>query len=361
MQIEQALYGECRGGHSLLASSADDAVPAAIVQRLDLPDTAPPGVEWSPFLRGFPYQDRYVLSRTFRDTGASRGGMVFSHALLAPLDEMGEIADLHPLLKLLAISDRQRPDAATVQLVSTEAGTPHADDLVEAAEALGTNGKLPVVRLGHVGFHDLVVALWAHLLPEIRRDFAFRLSFDPRDLVETPRPTLVCTPRGMEARWSEYPVVRSFGSREPCSLVAAHLSGNGKGNPLIEFMREMGVTPGTIPELRMIEQAYWLETGDPAFERRVNAVRLIGKLSSDADAGGEGKKVLIGRLCDDLSGASAEEILRVRNLELSAFPAPNRVWKALERWVAEGSVPQILDRWLSETLRPPTHCPEGLG
>ena len=26
-----------------------------------------------------------------------------------------------------------------------------------------------------------------------------------------------------------------------------------------------------------------------------------------------------------------------------------------------GSVPQILDRWLSETLRPPTHCPEGLG
>ena len=83
MQIEQALYGECRGGHSLLASSGDDAVSTGIVQRLDLPDTAPPGVEWSPFLRGFPYEDRYVLSRTFHDTGASRGGMVFSHALLA--------------------------------------------------------------------------------------------------------------------------------------------------------------------------------------------------------------------------------------------------------------------------------------
>ena len=90
MQIEQALYGECRGGHSLLASSGDRAVSTGIVQRLDLPDTAPPGVEWSPFLRGFPYEDQYVLSRTFHDTGASRGGMVFSHALLAPLDEIGE-------------------------------------------------------------------------------------------------------------------------------------------------------------------------------------------------------------------------------------------------------------------------------
>ena len=343
MQIEQALYGECRGGHSLLASSVDDAVSTAIVQRLDLPDTVPPGVAWSPFLRGFPYEDRYVLSRTFRDTGATRGGMVFSHALLAPLDEIGEISDLRPLLKLLASSDRQRPDAATVQLVSTETGLPHADDLTDAAEALGANGKLPVVRLGHVGFDDLVVALWAHLLPEIRRGFAFRLSFDPRDLVETPRPALVCTPRGMEARWSEYPVIRSVGSRESGSLVAAHLSGQGKGGPLIEFMQEMGLKPATIPELRMIEQAYCLETGDPTFERRVGAVRLIGNLSPDADAGEEGKNVLVGRLCDHLSAASAEEILQVRNLELSAFPDPNRVWKALERWVAKNSFPSDQD------------------
>ena len=337
MQIEQALYGECRGGHSLLASSVDDAVSTAIVQRLDLPDTAPPGVLWSPFLRGFPYEDRYVLSRTFRDTAASRGGMVFSHALLAPLDEIGVISDLRPLLKLLASSDRQRPDAATVQLVSTETELPHADDLTDAAEALGANGKLPVVRLDHVGFDDLAVALWAHLLPEIRRGFAFRLSFGPRDLVETPRPALVCTPRGMEARWLDYPVVRSVGSREPGSLVAAHLSGQGKGAPLIEFMQEMGLKPVTIPELRMIEQAYRLEVGEPAFERCVGTVRLIGKLSPAADEGEEGKNALVRRLCDHLSAASAEDILRVRNLELYAFPSPNRVWKALEEWVAKNS------------------------
>ena len=140
MQIEQALYGESRGGHSLLASSGDDAVSTAIVQRLDLPDTAPPDAEWSPFLRGFPYQDRYVLSRTFHDTAASRGGMVFSHALLAPLDEMVETPDLQPLLRLLATSNGQRPDATTVRLPCTDTPVPRAIDLIDAADALAATG-----------------------------------------------------------------------------------------------------------------------------------------------------------------------------------------------------------------------------
>ena len=343
MQIEQALYGECRGGHSLLASSGDDAVSTGIVQRLDLPDTAPPGVEWSPFLRGFPYEDRYVLSRTFRDTDAMRGGMVFSHALLAPLDEMGEMSDLRPLLKLLASSNRQRPDAATMQVVITENRLLHADDLVGAAEALGANGKLPVVRLDHIGFDDLVVALWANLLPEIRRGFAFRLSFGPRDLVETPRPALVCTPRGMAGRWSEYQVIPSSAHREPVSLVAAILRGHVKAAPVIEFMQEMGVKPASFPDLRLVEQAYRLDIGDPTLERRVGVMRLIEKLSPDSDVGESGKGVLVRRLCDVLSAATAEEILLLRNVQLSAFPSSNRVWKVLERWMAANSYTQDQD------------------
>ena len=209
MRIEQAIYGEHRGGHSLLAASGEDELAAGIVHRLDLPDAAPPGAEWSPFFGGFPYQGRYVLSRTFRDEGASRSGMVFSHALLARLDEIVDTADLRPLLKLFANSDQRRPNVTTVELVPAVTSLPHSDELIGAAEALVTNGKLPVVRLGHIGFDDLVVALWARLLPEVRRGFAFRLSFDPRDLVETPRPALVCTPTSLASRWSAYPMVQS--------------------------------------------------------------------------------------------------------------------------------------------------------
>ena len=354
MQIEQALYGESRDGHSLLASSGDDAISTAIVQRLDLPDTAPPDAEWSPFLRGFPHQDRYVLSRTFHDTAASRGGMVFSHALLAPLDELVHAPDLQPLLLLLATSDGQRPDATTVRLPRTQTRVPQPIDLVDAAEALVATGTLPVVRVGHIGFDDLVVALWAHLPPEIRRGFAFRLSFGPPDLLEHPMPALVCTPRGMAARWSEYPVIRTATPHKPDSLAAAILSGRAKAAPLIEFMQQMEIRPDKFPDLRLAEQAYQLDIGEPSLERRVGAMRLIEKLSPDSEAGDAGKKLLAQRLCDALSGARAEEILRLRNLQLSAFPEPKRVWKAVATWVAENSYAQDQDTEMLSVLEDAT-------
>ena len=356
MRIEQALYGERRGGHSLLAASGDEEVSAEIVQRLDLPDTAPPGVKWSPFLRGFRFRNRYVLSRTFRDTSASRGGMVFSHALIAPLDAIGETPDLGSLLKLLVTSERQLPAATTVELVRTETRLPHAGDLMDAAEALaatgqysqyskeqGTTRPLPVVRLGHVGFDDLVVALWARLSPKMRRAFAFRLSFGPRDLVETPTPALVCTPPSMAARWSDYPIIRSGVSREPASLAAAVLAGHEKAASLLEFMREIGAKPATFRDLRLLDRAYLLNIDEPTLERCVGAVRLIEKLSPDPDAGEDAKDVLVGRLCKLVTAATAEQILLLRNLRLSAFPSSGGVWKALKKWAAENSYPRDQD------------------
>ena len=355
MRIEQAIYGEYRGGHSLLASSGDDEVSAGIVHRLDLPDAAPPGAEWSPFLGGFPYQGRYVLSRTFRDTGASRSGMVFSHALLVCLDEIVANADLRPLLKLFASSDRERPDVTTVELVPTLTPLPHSDELIGTAEALVVNGRLPVVRLGHIGFDDLVVALWAHLLPEVRRGFAFRLSFDPRDLVETPMPALVCTPSSLAARWSDYPMVQSVVSREPASLAAAILSGHEKAVPLLEFMNEIGSQPTTCRDLRWAEQAYVLNIGESTVERRVGALRLIEKSSPDPDAGEERKNVLVGELCELVPAARPQDILLLRNLHLSAVPSPTRLWKAVEMWAAKNGYHQDQDAKMLAVLEDATN------
>ena len=343
MQIEQALYGESRGGHSLLASSGDDAVATAIVQRLDLPDTAPPDAEWSPFLRGFPYKDRYVLSRTFHDTAASRGGMVFSHAVLAPLDDLVQTPNLQPFLRLLATSNGQRPDVTAVRLPCTQTPVPQTIDLIDAAEALAETGIFPVVRLGHIGFENLVVALWAHLLPTIRRGFAFRLSFGPTDLIEQPRPALVCTPHATAGRWSEHSVIHTSKPHEPHSLAAAILSGHAGASPLIKFMQQMGVRPATFPDLRLAEQAYQLDIRETSLDRRAGVIRLIEKLAPNSDAGNAGKMRLIHRLCDALSGARAKEILRLRNLQLTAFPEPMRVWKAVEKWLADNSYAQDQD------------------
>ncbi|MYE69750.1 MAG: hypothetical protein F4237_06860 [Gemmatimonadetes bacterium] len=355
MRVEQAIYGEHRGGHSLLASSGEEEVSAGIVHRLDLPDAAPAGAEWSPFLGGFPYQDRYVLSRTFRDEGASRSGMVFSHALLARLDEIVDIADLRPLLKLFASSDRQRPDVTTIDLVPTGEPLPHTDELIGTAEALVMNGRFPVVRFGHVGFDDLVVALWARLPPEVRRGFAFRLSFDPRDLVETPMPTLVCTPSSLATRWSDYPLVQSVGFRAPASLAAAILSGHEKAGPLLEFMQGIGTQPTTFHDLRLAEQAYELNIGESTVERRTGALRLIEKLSPDPDAGEVAKNALVRELCELVPAARPQDILMLRNLQLSAVSSPTWVWAAVETWAAKNGFRQDQDVGMLSVLADATN------
>ena len=337
MRIEQAFYGEHRGGHSLLEWSGDDEVAAGIVDRLDLPDAEPPGVQWSPFLGGFPYQGCYVLSRTFRDTTASRSGMVFSHALLARLDEISDLSDLRPLLKLFATSDRERPPVTTVQLDPAEESLPESDALVGAAEALVMNAGLPVVRLGRLGFDELVVALWARLWPEIRSGFAFRLSFSPRDLVETPAPALVCSPRSMAARWSDYPLIQTAACGEPASLAAAILSGHEKAGPLLEFIERIGSKPKTFVDLHWAEQAHVLSSGEPAVERRIGALRLVEKLSSDPVAGQDGKGAFVRELSERLPTAGAEDVLLLRNLQLSGSPSLTSVWKAVELWMAQNA------------------------
>ena len=78
-------------------------------------------------------------------------------------------------------------------------------------------------------------------------------------------------------------------------------------------------------------------------ERRVGALRLVGKLSPDPDAGEGGKDVLVRWLCELLPTARTGDILRLRNLQLSAFPSPSRVWKALETWVVENTYPRDQD------------------
>jgi hypothetical protein len=104
MKIEQAIYGEVRSGHALRLASTRSQIVDELASRLDLPDTVPPGVNWSPYITGFPYRDRYILARTFADPHATRAGMVISHALIAPLDEIATTANLKSLFENLIVT-----------------------------------------------------------------------------------------------------------------------------------------------------------------------------------------------------------------------------------------------------------------
>ncbi|OLT11205.1 hypothetical protein BJF79_04820 [Actinomadura sp. CNU-125] len=344
MIVEQAVFGEARGGHALRAASNDNRYVGELASRLDLPDTAPLGVAWSPFLLGFAHKDRYVLARTFQDPEASRAGMVLAHALITPLEEIITASDLRPLLALLITEPAAPANLPTLDLMLGDEFPPESSDLAAAATALTTPGTGPVVRAGNDGFDNLVMSLWGRLWPEIRRRFAFRLSFGPADLVETSQPALVCTPAALLARWRGHRLLDAQ-SAPKASSAAALVCGRREGEPLRTFADELAADLTSFADLALLEKAHQFSASEPGtISDTLTAVRLIDRLSPNPARGAVGKATLMDRLVQHLDQASAQDLLTLRNLDPQGFRATERLWTALSRRLVEHDFPPAQDK-----------------
>ncbi len=347
--VEQAIYGEMKGGHGLRAASAAGALE--IASRLDLPDTAPIGAEWSPFVSGFPYGDRYVIARTFRDPNAGRAGMVLSHALIASMEQIITVPDLRPIFSHLITEPAAPHSIPSLNIQCGDETPPAVPELRAAAAALVDRAPGVVVHLGHQGFEALVVSLWGQLWPTIRRTFSFRLSFGPQDLVETPTPVLICTPLSLVARWQNHRLLDRFMS-SPQSLASAMISGEDDGETLKLFAKEIGAEISSFAELPLLEQAHRLAVLQPdSNDNSVAAVRLTDRLSPDPSRGTTGKNNILNRLILQIRNASATELLYLRNLTLESFSNGGEVWQTLRERVASDGFLQCRDKGFQNVVR----------
>jgi hypothetical protein len=352
MRVEQAIYGEVQGrGHGLRASSTEGRIATEIAPKLDLPDAVPAGVlAWSPFVRGFPIGDHYVLARTFLDSSASRGGMVLSHALIISLADICEVKSLAPVFERLASSPADCSDSvSTLELDVNSRKRLPAADLTGAANALTDQGAPPVVRLGIEGFEHLVDSLWQNFWPALRRTFAFRLSFGPSDVVEQPLPTLVCTPKQLQARWVKYHVVNPD-DQEPKSEASGVISGQRDAMPILTLAADLGLEVQSLKELTRLERLRRLLVGSGGFDDLLAAVRLIDGLSNDPTIGGGKKDEVIKRFIAEVPRATCRQLLPVRNLALAGFAHTEPLWTAVEDLVSNMNYAADDDRDLTELI-----------
>lgn len=363
MRVEQAVYGEIAGrGHGLRTSSMDASFASTIASKLDLPDSVPPGVQtWSPFVRGFPINDRYVLARTFLDSSASRGGMVLTHALIVSLDEICEVSHLAMFFGCLASSATDCPSSVEALEVDTAVGIPgQAADLIGIANALSAQGLAPVVQLGVDGFESIVDSLWSNLWPALRRNFAFRLSFGPNDVVEQPTPAIVCSPEQLQARWTNYRITKS-GDRFPDSESARILCGQLDVKPILSLAEKLGLEVHTFKELNRLERLHALLASGENLDDFLAAVRLVDGLSSQPKIGTTVKEELIGRLTALVAGMGCKQLLLMRNLTLPGFSNTQPLWSAVELFVSnlefftsdDSDLIEIVAASVDETLASP--------
>ncbi|HZU30596.1 MAG TPA: effector-associated domain EAD1-containing protein [Candidatus Angelobacter sp.] len=344
MKVEQAIYGATRGGHSLLAVSGASSIAEEIATRLDLPDTAPPGVEWSPYISGFPYKGVYVLARTILDTQAKRGGIVFAHAFLAPLEEIAELNDLQTLVSWLSHEPFHSDVLEPIDISMNGGGlAPHGKEFIAAANALTTRAPAPTVYLGVDGFEKLITDLWSRLWPGMRRRFAFRLSFSPNDLTELPKPSLVCTPHNLSARWNGHNVISIPQTPEPASVAASILVGSTERRRLLDFAAEFGLELNSLSDLTLMVEAQQLSESNDKLDELIAVARFVEKLSTHADMGATRKDQLLRDILRLVALAQPTEILLLRNLRISQIKGSELLWQEVERWMKHNLYQQADD------------------
>lgn len=346
MRVEQALYGEVEGrGHGLKGSSTDSSIAASIATLLDLPDGVPQDVlAWSPFVRGFPFGDYYVLARTFFDSGSSRGGMVLTHALIVNLGDICQADDLAVLFERLAKSPNSFPVEPTALDIVIKAGAGAQRpplDIVGAANALAEQ-QGPVIWLGVAGFESMVAALWQHLWPSMRKTFAFRLSFGPKDLEAQPGPVIVCTPEQLEARWIRHRVVNPA-DQAPQSPSAAVLCGQRDARPYVDLARELGFEAIAIKDLARLERLHGLIANVDSFDDLLKALRLVDGLSNRSNLGRQLKASLITQLAALTPAACCKQLMQMRNLGLPSFENAKALWFAVGLTVSKLDFAQTED------------------
>lgn len=333
MRIEQAVYGEVSGrGHGLRTSSMKNSqVAKVLASRLDLPDSIPPGISnWSPFVRGFPIDDQYVIARTFLDSGASRSGMVLTHALIIRIEDIVHIKDLSFLFESLSTCSAECPESASSLEVSPPpCKSSSAIGHIATANALLDPARRTPIWLGVKGFEDLIGSLWKNFWPDLRRTFSFRLSFSPKDIVDDPRPTIVCSPEQQRPLWVNQNVIDQ-NLVSPMSESARILCGHADVTPVLELANSLEMKLNSLTTFTRLERLNALTSDDHDVDRLLSALRLIDGLSKNPEFGKELKTSLISKVSALIPKATPKQLLVMRNLALDGFKNTEQLWNAVE-------------------------------
>jgi hypothetical protein len=336
-EIQQAYYGERGGGHRLLSTTApNDPIFQRLAGTTDHLSAPERGLQWEPYVSGYPFHGRYVLARTFAGPVTTRTGWAFTHVLVLEAEDAAESTDLRALLDLLS----RVPEPRDVRpLVLPRSASPVFEppngrvgagvkQLLERAP-----NSRPVVWLGQDGFEDLLVRVWAGLWPVARALFSFRTAFKPDD-ADRGDTALFSTPLAQAGRWTGFPLVRADASHAELSPAEALLAGSP--SPLVHRVTEFALPGDDLRALRQVEaidtELRDLVTLDPSGARIL--LRRLGSAAANPAAARDAKESVLNQIVAALPGVDVGYVHTLRNVEPGPFGASfSAVENAVTEWV----------------------------
>ncbi|MPS90083.1 MAG: hypothetical protein E2585_15560 [Comamonas sp.] len=285
--------------------------------------------------------------------------MVLSRAAFIPLNLVEALEDLSPLASALQEPWTQGDSLEPIVIESNEIGglrnaPPKLTEQIAAS--LSRSSQRPVVVVGQEGFDAAMLELWARVPPEFRKSLTFGMSFGPDDVHEL---AVVCTPKELGARWDPGCYVDQSGRDDLVCSHTATLLNLPKKASFRDFAKRMQLSLDSPMGISIAIQALELwQTGSKPSEY----IQLLRILAERAGSSAERTAVVaefLKRLGDAESSWTEQDVLLLRNLELTASPGATFIAHCLTHWVSKQrpsafsqGLASILSSWATEKAKP---------
>ena len=341
--VHHALFGDTDGRHGVISCSRDvDPLVEAIRARSDLAPDRPAHVTWETYTTGIRVEGVFAVMRTSPAPGASRPGMVLTHAAFLPIEDTVALDDIGRLLAVLPDVPRRdivlAPTGLAASLPPVELPTDLHEALLTAVTKVGPSQ--PVGWIGSDGIEDAARAVWPLLAPDERATFSLSFAFSPKSVLTGSEAglALVRTPEALRNRWLGHVIIdpQDPPGATPSATVAALLGRDG-GEEVRAVMEALGLVRPALRDHPVLEVAASYHS---AFERGQappvavqTLARAVGKLAPAPTQGEPLKTRIITALAD--GARSAEDLLGLRNLDLAPFADGDSVLdRAATSWLA---------------------------
>ncbi len=331
--IHQAICGERNKAWDLLKTTMPDFdIAKKIAFKTDLQDSPPSGIPWQPVIRGFPFDDYYLLVKTYPDTSPDvRKGRVFSHCLVISKEDLHNIVYLKQLLthfkdfidKSISINIITYHEKIESILSIRESLQPRFNKAIRGFTNL-ENHKSTIIWIGQEDYEDAVCRFWQLLAPEQRAIYNFGINFNTSE-IPIGKINFITTPENIENKFvnSGFCVIGKNDSIALTAFLEKFLAGDIEASERLNvFKRAIETTDLPVTEINIIEK------GITTFEN-INTVKdlkllvtlshIVAKYSPDEIKGIMFKNQLLDKICSIARKANVKDIMLLKIIKIDSF------------------------------------------
>ncbi len=348
--IHQEICGEQNKAWDLLRTTLpDNSIAKKIAFKTDLQDSPPSGISWKPVIRGFSFNEYYLLIKTYPDTSPDvRNGRVFSHCLIISMADLPLISDLRELFIIFKDKIDKTILLEPINLIVNNGSKIILKDTLQLrfnkaiqgfTNLLSNNGSIIWVGQEH---YEIAVSKFWQLLSTVQKEiFNFGINFNPSE-IPNGKINFIVVPENIENKFDGkgYCIVRKNDSIILTEVFEQFLAGEENATArLIAFTDaiEVEVKEYTVQEISTIAK------GVSTFEnlnktkdlKLLNTLsNIVAKFSPDNTKGIAFKNKLIERIDELLELANETDILLLKNFQTKYFKDSEKKFSlSIKKWI----------------------------